>query len=358
MNMQQSWGYGVIEGFFGKPWTWQARLDYANFLKKNEYQFYIYAPKADPYLRIRWQDFWPETTYAELKQLGERYRQAGIAWGIGINLFEIFFNYDQQTIQQLTAKIRYLNQLQPDILAILFDDMRGDCDRIAQIQAEITHRITDLSTAKTFIMCPTYYSSSQILDQLFGERPNDYLETLGQLIDPQLHIFWTGPEICSNSYPLEHLQEVSQKLGRKPFIWDNYPVNDSAKMCNYLHLSAFENRPFQMADWISGHAVNPMNQAYLSQIPLRTLHLSYQQQEEYDPQQAMQESTTSLCGPALANSLMDHLNLLQEQGLEQMKPTQKAALLAQYQPMGTEFSQEIVGWLQGDYPFSTDCLTM
>lgn len=81
---------------------------------------------------------------AELQKLGDRYHQAGLAWGIGINLFEIFFNYDQQTIQQLTAKIQYLNQLQLDILAILFDDMRGDCDRIAHIRAKITHRITEL----------------------------------------------------------------------------------------------------------------------------------------------------------------------------------------------------------------------
>lgn len=129
-------------------------------------------------------------------------------------------------------------------------------------------------------------------------------------------------------------------------------------MCNYLHLRAFENRPFQMADWISGHAVNPMNQPYLSQIPLRTLHLSYQQQENYDPLQALQEAVMSLCDPTLAKSLMDHLSLLQDQGLEQMEPKKKAELMAQYQPIGTKFSQEIVGWLQGDYPFSTDCLTM
>lgn len=358
MKIAKNWGYGVIEGFFGRPWSWSARLDYATFLKTHGYQFYIYAPKADPYLRIHWQETWPEETFAELNRLGERYRQTGVAWGIGINLFEIFFNYDQQTIEQLTAKIRYLNQLQPDILAILFDDMRGDCDCIADIQADITHRITDLSTAETFILCPTYYSSSQILDQLFGERPPDYLETLGQRIDPQVHIFWTGPEICSNGYPLDHLQTITQQLGRKPFIWDNYPVNDSAKMCNYLHLRGFENRPSQMADWITGHAVNPMNQAYLSQLPLQTLQLSYQQPEHYHSQQALVEAATSLCGQPLAQMLLDDLSLFQDQGLQQLSLDTKAALIAKYQSFDSHYGQEIIGWLQGDYPFSTDCLTL
>ena len=358
MHIAKQWGYGIIEGFFGRPWSWSARLEYAHFLKTHGYQFYIYAPKADPYVRIRWQDRWPETTFAELQKLGERYRQAGVAWGIGINLFEIFFHYDQQTIEQLTAKIQYLNQLQPDILAILFDDMRGDCDRIAPIQADITHRITELSTAETFILCPTYYSSSRVLDQLFGERSPDYLETLGQQIDPQVHIFWTGPEICSDSYPLEYLQTITQQLGRKPFIWDNYPVNDSANMCNYLHLRGFENRPHQMADWISGHAVNPMNQAYLSEIPLQTLHLSYQQQEQYSPQQALQEAAISRCGQPLATMLLEDLSLFQDQGLQQLSADTKVALIAKYQSIDSHYCQEIIGWLQGDYPFSTDCLTM
>ncbi len=349
--------YGVIEGFFGKPWGWQMREDYASFLKQNGFRFYIYAPKADPYLRTHWQDFWPDATFAALQKLGEQYQQAGLAWGLGINLYNIHFDYDRQTIEQLETKIQYLNQLQPNILAILFDDMRGDCDRIASIQTEITHRITELSTAQRFMMCPTYYSGSNVLDRLFGERPSNYLETLGQQLDPQVQVFWTGPEICSSHYPLPHLQEVSQKLGRKPFIWDNYPVNDSANTCDYLHLRAFENRPYQMQEWTSGHVVNPMNQAYLSQIPLQTLHLSYQDQDRYCPQQALQVAATALCGKNVAKVLLADLPLFQDQGLKQLSPTTKTELIAKYAKIGTKYTQEIVSWLQGEFPFSTDCLT-
>jgi hypothetical protein len=40
---------GIIEGFFGPPWTWQEREAYAPYLKSHGYAFYIYAPKGDPF---------------------------------------------------------------------------------------------------------------------------------------------------------------------------------------------------------------------------------------------------------------------------------------------------------------------
>ncbi len=353
----QGFSYGVIEGFFGRLWSWDARQDYATFLKQNNYQYYIYAPKGDPILRQNWPDPWPTQEFEALRHLGEVYHQAGLAWGIGLNLYELHCNYDDQAIQQLENKIRYLNGLRPDILAILFDDMKGDLEHIAQIQTDVTHRAIELSTATSVIMCPTYYTDSPILDRLFGERPPDYLESLGKRLDPTVNIFWTGPEVCSSAYPEEHLQSVGQRLGRKPYIWDNYPVNDSARMCRFLHLRAFENRPHQMSQWTAGHAVNPMNQAYLSQIPLMTLNLSYQQKDQYSPTEAFEAAVRTLGGNEFAECLLEDLSLFQDQGLDQIGPEVKTQLLQKYQPFQTPYSQEIMDWLNGEYPYAPECLT-
>ena len=59
---------GVIEGFFGKPWEWSARLSGAGFLRDCGYQFYIYAPKADPFLRRRWREPLPAETLQHLRE--------------------------------------------------------------------------------------------------------------------------------------------------------------------------------------------------------------------------------------------------------------------------------------------------
>jgi hyaluronoglucosaminidase len=53
-SMVNNFSRGIIEGFFGRPWSWQTRQTYASFLKQNNYQYYIYAPKADRYLRRQW----------------------------------------------------------------------------------------------------------------------------------------------------------------------------------------------------------------------------------------------------------------------------------------------------------------
>ena len=59
---------GLIEGYYGGPWTWEERADQARFLKDHGYSFYLYAPKADPYLRRRWREDYPQAEADDLLQ--------------------------------------------------------------------------------------------------------------------------------------------------------------------------------------------------------------------------------------------------------------------------------------------------
>jgi hyaluronoglucosaminidase len=195
------------------------------------------------------------------------------------------------------------------LLAILFDDMRGDDANIAQIQVDVTHRIMEQCNASFFIMCPTYYSTDPVLDKVFGERPTHYLETLGQLLDPMVQVFWTGEKVCSLHYSIEHLQSITNQLGRKPYIWDNYPVNDGAKLCKFLNLRPFGESAAYMATWTAGQAINPMNQAYLSQIPLKALMAG-------DQTSAMYAAAQDLCGEVFAKYLLVDIVALQDEGLD------------------------------------------
>ena len=275
------------------------------------------------------------------------YQQAQVNWGIGITPFEIHHNFDDQTRALLAAKIRSINELQPNILAILFDDMRGDDANIAQIQADVTHQIMEQSTASFFIMCPTYYSTDPVLDQVFGDRPPDYLETLGQFLDPAVQIFWTGEKVCSQNYSIKHLQATAIQLGRKPYIWDNYPVNDGAKLCKFLHLRPFGEPATHLAAWAAGQAINPMNQAYLSQIPLRALAAN----------SSFYVAVCELCGEAFAKYLVEDVASFQDEGLDSLSAERRELLIDRYIGFQTPYSDEIVNWLKGEYPFDPACLT-
>ena len=47
---------GVIEGFYGRPWTFAERVDALRFLADVGMNAYVYAPKDDPKHRAAWRE--------------------------------------------------------------------------------------------------------------------------------------------------------------------------------------------------------------------------------------------------------------------------------------------------------------
>jgi len=355
--MNEPFFYGVIEGFYGRSWRWSLREAYAAFLKSQGFGFYIYAPKDDVYLRKKWREPWPKDTVHHLRSLADVYARKGVSWGVGLSPFEIYLNFDGEAKQALKAKVLAINRLKPDIVCVLLDDMKGDVPRLAETQIEVFQFIADLSTASRFILCPTYYSFDPVLERVFGKMPDGYWDVLGKRLDSAADIFWTGPAVCSTAYPESHLIEVQERLGRKPFIWDNYPVNDSKSKSQILQLRAFENRPYQMADYAAGHAVNPMKQGWLSQIPLKTLGDVYALKARYNSKKALNHALDELCGDALGKTLGEDMDLFQDEGLDGIDDAMRQALIQKYKRFVSPFAEEVVDWLNGHYAFDPACLT-
>lgn len=349
---------GVIEGFFGKSWSWEVRQTYSSLLPKLGYSFYIYAPKDDRYLRRNWAEPWPETQLEQLQALANSCRSTDLAFGIGLSPFEAYRDYSPQTRVKLQSKVALINSsLQPTILCVLFDDMRGDIPGLADRQLQIFEDIASVSSAKRIVMCPTYYTTDPILEKVFGAMPERYLETLGETLDPRVDIFWTGPKVCSTEYPRTHLEWVAQVLRRRPFLWDNYPANDGRRTSPFLHLRAFENRNLELRNLLAGHAVNPMKQPWLSQVPLATLPISYVA-TEYLPSEVFRRAAERLCGSEFATCLEADISYFQDVGVERLSEEQKRLLRERYSEFkNNPFAQEIIGWLDGQYAFDPDCLT-
>jgi len=346
---------GVIEGFFGKPWNWQSRLSGADFLRDSGFQFYIYAPKSESFLRRRWREPIPLQTLQHLSTLGARYRQSGIAFGIGLTPFEIYLGYDANARASLRSKVLQINQIGVDLLCILFDDMRGDVEGLAEIQASVISDICNCSIAESFIICPTYYSHDQRLAREFGSPPKDYLRDLGRIVDPRIDFFWTGEKIISNGYSALHLADVAADIGRKPFIWDNYIANDSRTRTNFLFLDPFAGAWNLPADRVAGVAFNPMNQPHLSRIALR----GFQNILTGGPGRDLLPSICrELCGPLVAEHLLAEIDLLQSKGLAELDADTRRRLLNWYERQESNpYAEEVAAWLRGEYVFDPQCLT-
>ncbi|WP_027328964.1 beta-N-acetylglucosaminidase domain-containing protein [Marinimicrobium agarilyticum] len=356
---------GVIEGFFGRPWSWAARIDAIDFMAQAGYDFYLYAPKADAHLRRQWTHDWPAADWRHLQKLRQHSRERGIRFGIGLSPMELYREPSAESRAALTTKIQRLNQLEPDILCLLFDDMRGDLPELAARQIELAHSAAEASTASSLILCPTYYSPDPILEKVFGTRPERYWQDLGDGLDPAIDLFWTGPDVCSREYPLEHLNQVTDWLGRRPFLWDNYPVNDSARLCDFLRLSPYPESHGRLTGSVAGHAVNPMNQPYLSRLPLATLPMAYAEGAGYDPTEAFELALRRWCPEELGERLREDLPLIEERGLAAMSDADKAALKSHYESLavqspgtsGAHQARELLDWLDHRYAFDPACLT-
>ncbi|MDT8398442.1 MAG: beta-N-acetylglucosaminidase domain-containing protein [Pseudomonadales bacterium] len=348
---------GIIEGFFGHSWSWQARFDFADFLFEQGFDSYLYAPKADSCFRKQWFSACPASQLAKLQDLAAHYRHHHIDFGMGLSPVELYRNFDHAQQQVLERKIQEINHIGARTLCILFDDMRGDFPGLARQQAAIVQFAADHSQADRLLICPTYYSSDPLLSRVFGDMPDHYLEDLGRLLDPAVEIFWTGPRVFSHDFPALHMQEVTEKLRRKPLIWDNYPVNDSQRLSPFLHLRPFAEEKKSLLHDASGHFVNPMNQAWLSRIALYSLPRLHHQ-AHYDAEAVLRSACYTLCGRKLGQSLLDDLEVFQDQGLERLDAEARLALKEKYRSFGDNpYVREIMAWLDNYYVFDPACLT-
>jgi len=339
---------GIIEGYYGTPWNWEDRAQVISITSAHDYRFYIYAPKADRYLRKRWREEHPSDLNAKLAQLAARCRSLGVRFGVGLSPFEIYRNFDDEAKAELGSKLKWLDAIGTEIVAILFDDMRGDLPELAETQVRILHWIKERSKAKHLITCPSYYTDDPVLDRFFGQRPPNYLEELGAMLDPSIDVFWTGEEVCAREIGVAHVKRVGEQLRRKPFLWDNYPVNDGPRMSPFLHVRAFTGRSGALAPHIAAHAVNPALQAHLSLIPMLTLAQSYRLGDGYSYGRAFDEAARGLLGEAFARLLREDLTFVQDSGLDRLGKW-ATGLRERYAAMDHPAAREIVAWLDGAY---------
>ena len=340
---------GVIEGFYGRPWSHATRLTYADYLPELGLNSYLYCPKADPYLRKQWQLDWPAAQWAELGELATAHAAKGVHFGVGLSPFALYSDYGPDARAMLKNKIETLNRLDAPLLAFLFDAMPGAITDLALRQADIVADVRTWSNAERLLVCPTYYSDDPVLATYFGAMPEGYWRQMGEYLDDTIDVFWTGPRVCSESIAGGDLAGICAALGRPVVLWDNYPVNDGAARSNHLYCQPLTDRVIDSGQ-LRGHFCNPMNQALLSLPALAGLA------PLYGGQVAPGFLEAALGGATWAQLSRDAVDF-RELGLSGLGPQRCAEMAASYDMLPGDAAAEVAGWLRGEYTFDPACLT-
>lgn len=343
---------GVVEGFFGPQWPLEERKSYAQFLSLHGGDFYIYAPKQDPFLRKQWREEWDAEYKNKISNLIETFHAENIHFGVGFSPFGLGETLSEEDKHHLHQKLQILNELNIDMLGLFFDDMPTN-ENLAKTQIEALEHIQKVFKKK-IIFCPSYYTPDPILDKVFGQRPPRYLEEIAQGLTPDVSIAWTGPKVISPEINEAHLKEVSILLKRKPFIWENFFANDGPRNCKFLKLKPFTGRDQSAFLETEAFGLNLMNQPELSKIVFLS---SLETLKGKPSSEAFTYALERLCSSELVYFIESNKILFNELGLDQISEEKKQELLNKLSGFNEPAAKEIKDWLSGGYLVGSECLT-
>ncbi len=276
---------GIIEGFFGKPWTHKNRLSIIEFIKEVGLGSYIYAPKEDPFHRKNWRALYPVESIKNFRKIINQCQALDLVFNFALSPGLSIQYSSESDFEKICRKYEQMIDLGVTAFSLLFDDIDPGLSKndlnvftsLAQAQTCIANKTYQYLKMKVpdlkFFFCPTEYR---------GTRGSAYLTYIGRHLLPEIKIFWTGPSVISKRITIRDARQISHIIRRKPVLWDNYPVNDYEP--SRLFLGPLQGRDRKLLDHLSGIFFNPMNQAEASKIALTSCALYVRAPEVYFPE--------------------------------------------------------------------------
>lgn len=218
---------GVVEGFYGTPWSHEVRMSLIDIYGKYKMNAYLYGPKDDPYHSCpNWRLPYPEKEAQNIKELiaASNRNRVDFVWAIhpGQDI-----KWNEEDYQNLLNKCTWMYNLGVRSFAVFFDDISGEGTNPVK-QTELLNRLTkDFVEAKgdisSLTVCPTDYSKLWA-----NPTPQGSLAIYGETLNPAIEVFWTGDVVCSD-LTKETMDWVNSRIKRPAYYWWNFPVTDYAR---------------------------------------------------------------------------------------------------------------------------------
>jgi hyaluronoglucosaminidase len=308
---------GIVEGFYGTPYTHAERLDLLRFEAAHGMNAYIHAPKNDPYVRARWRHPYPAPELAEMLSEVRFAHAHGIAWapdvGPGVPEIpspaatapdrDICFSCPADRAA-LIARYRPFVAAGSTAIVLSFDDVQkvsthpadaraygtGDA-AYGRMNAELANSLVRAFPGTAVMVVPADYS---------GTSRTAYLDAFAAHLDKRAVVVWTGTAVVARRISGADAARFDAIVGRRALVWDNYPANDYAGGIlgdpTNLFLGPVTGRGPDLAGRVAGIVANPMDEWAPSKIALATLADDLADPRAYDPESSWRRSLAEIGG--------------------------------------------------------------
>jgi hyaluronoglucosaminidase len=295
---------GVIEGFYGTPWSQADRLDQLAFYGAHKMNTYEYSPKDDPYLRERWRDPYPDEQLATLTELVDAADANHVRFAYALSPgLSVCYSSDAD-IAALVAKFEQMYAIGVRTFTIPLDDISyttWNCEQdgerfgtgpaaagaaqssvLNRVNAEFVKKHSDVRPLET--VATEYYTITD----------SPYKTAIREQLDRDVVVMWTGTAVVPAKITVAEVTAAEEVFGHDMLLWDNYPVNDY--MRGRLAMAPYLGRDDGVASAQVGIVANPMNQAAVSKIGLFAIADFAWNDQGFDPRAAWTAGATEYAG--------------------------------------------------------------
>lgn len=274
---------GVVEGFYGTPWSHDVRLSLIDFMGSQKLNTYIYGPKDDPYHSSpNWRKPYPAAQAAQLKELVEACRRNHVdfVWAIHPGKDIRWTEADRDS---LVGKFKHMYDLGVRSFAIHFDDIEGEGTNPYR-QCELVNYLTEnfVRTHEGVLplaVCPTDYS------RLWANPTENGASAIyGRTLAPEVQVMYTGDVVCSD-LTAETMEWFNALIRRPGYYWWNWPVTDYARNHLLMGPAIGLDKTLTRAE-VAALVSNPMEQGEASRLGLYGVADYAWNPSAYDPMRA------------------------------------------------------------------------
>ena len=218
---------GIVEGYYGKIPTFEQRKKIISSLSEHSLNFYMYAPKEDPFLRSNIDIDHTENWLREFDDFIAYSQKMSVEVSIGLAPI-----YKNKT-EALKSKIKNFSCRGVKFFSILFDDIEEDFSFFDQIETYTA--IKDEFPNLYFDFCPTVYAG-ELIDK--NSAHQEYFKEFNNSFPKHEVFFWTGKKVISEKMGSSSQEHLKDFANTSIAIWDNYFTVDSCP--KKLNLSFFD----------------------------------------------------------------------------------------------------------------------